>query len=61
MYGEEPEAKEGTEVAQMPTASIASITRRVKELHEAINYTEDYTGKIHPSDDDVKSPRVSNS
>ena len=51
LFGEEPEPKDGTEVAQMPTPSIASLSRRVKELHDAINYTEDYTRKIHLSND----------
>jgi len=50
LFGEESNEKEANDVTVMPTPSIASISRRVKELHDAINYTEDYVRKIHSTE-----------
>lgn len=60
LYGEEPDTKEDEDKTAMPTPSIASLSRRAKEIHDSINYTEDYTRKIHTSNEGAGTSRVSN-
>lgn len=47
LFGEQPESPEDKDAIAIPSSSLASIARRVKEIHESLNTTENYVSNIH--------------
>ena len=49
MFGEEPSCDKESDKEEMPTPSLASLMRRIENIHVELGSIESLTHKIHQS------------